>query len=170
MGRSRWDHPDEFDQTVLLAIADGPRRHALHDRIRCVTGRVRARKLGRYPRFQVVLAATAPRRSVARGPSTARGGRPRPDAADRASTRSGSCARRGRTLAILAFGASTDASDAIAAVMSGADFFHEFADGSARSGSSARSSSRSTAGGSGTDRAERGRGGGGPRQAGAAHG
>ncbi len=130
MGRSRWDHPDEFDQTVLLAIADGPRRHALHDRIRCVTGRVRARKLGRYPRYQVVLAAS--------GAEALRRARTADLAAVDLALTGGPGLdtirelREARpALAILAFGSSTDASDAIASLMSGADFFHEFADGSA---------------------------------------
>src|SRR5512133_2344657 len=56
--RNRWDHAGDYDQTVLLATADGPRRRALHDRIVRVAGRDRARTLGRYPRFRVIVAGT----------------------------------------------------------------------------------------------------------------
>jgi len=128
MGRSRWDHPTAFDHVVLLGAADGPQRRAVREQIACVPGRERARALGRYPRFKVVLARTGAevRRRAAASVTVA--------ALDLAIPR-GTCLDTIRELraarpelAILAFGASPDTSDAIASVMSGADFFHACAE------------------------------------------
>ena len=129
MGRSRWDHPGEFDQTVLLATADGARRRALRDRILRVTGE-RTRALGRYPRYRIVLAGTGPEaRRRAAGATIAAVDLALPGEPGLETIRALREARP--ALALLAFGATTRASDAIAAVMSGADFFHELADDSA---------------------------------------
>ncbi len=130
MARIRWDHPDEFDQVVLLATADGPHRRALNDRIARVAGKDRAKTLGRYPRYRIVLAGTS-------GEACRRAGASAIAAIDLSlpggpgleTIRELRDARP--ALAILAFGASTDASDAIASVMSGADFFHQLAGASA---------------------------------------
>jgi DNA-binding NarL/FixJ family response regulator len=129
MGRSRWDRPGESEHTVLLAMADGPHRRALAERIGRVPGRERARTLGRYPRFRVILAGTgaeARRRSASAtlvAVDLALPGGPGLETIR--------VLREARpALAILAFGGTSNASDAIAAVMSGADFFHELADGS----------------------------------------
>ncbi len=130
MGRSRWDTPSSFDQTVLLATADGPRRRALRDRITRVVGHDRARTLGRYPRFRLVLAGTGSEARRRAGCATvaavdlALPGGPGLETIRQL--------REERpALAILAFGTTSEASDAIAAVMSGADFFHELAEDSA---------------------------------------
>jgi ActR/RegA family two-component response regulator len=127
MGRSRWDHPGEFDHTVLLATGDGARRRVLRERILRVPGQERARALGRYPRYRVMLAGTgaeARRRSAAA--SIAAVDVALPGGPGLETIRALREARP--TLALLAFGASGEASDAIAAVMSGADLFHELAD------------------------------------------
>jgi ActR/RegA family two-component response regulator len=115
---------------VLLATADGPRRRALADRIGRVVGRERARTLGLYPRFRVVLAGTgAEARRRSRSATLA--------AVDLAllggpGLETIQALREARpALAILAFGGSANASDSIAAVMSGADYFHELAGDSA---------------------------------------
>lgn len=124
MARSRWDHPGETDLTLLLAFADGPPRRAIKDLLTQVPGRDRARTLGRYPRFKVVLASTgadAERRATAARAAVvdlAIPGGPGLEV-----IRALRAARP--ALAILAVGSTGDASDAVAAVMSGADFFHE---------------------------------------------
>jgi DNA-binding NarL/FixJ family response regulator len=131
MARSRWDHPDEFDHVVLIAAADGPRRRALRDLVARAPGTDRARTLGRYPRYRIVLASTGADARRRAGPSVTvaaidlelPGGPGLETIRELRATRP--------ALAILAFGAATDTSDAIAAVMSGADFFHECADDSA---------------------------------------
>jgi DNA-binding NarL/FixJ family response regulator len=130
MGRSRWDHPSEFDHTVLLATADGTRRRALRDGILRIPGREQARALGRYPRYRVVLAGTgAEARRRCAGAIIAAVDVALPGGPALETIRALREARP--TMALLAFGASGEASDAIAAVMSGADFFHELADDAA---------------------------------------
>ncbi len=122
MGRIRWDHPSEHDVVVLLASPDGPHRQALRDRLARIPGRDRA--LGSYPRFKLVLAAS--------GAEARRRSRPARAAAVDLSIPGGpgleviGALRAARpSIAILALGSSGAASDAVAAVMSGADFFHE---------------------------------------------
>ncbi len=125
MGRIRWDHPDEFDHVLLLATAEGPRRRSLCERIARVSGLDRARLLGRYPRYRVVLAGNGPDARRRAGPAVTvaavdleiPGGPGLDTIRDLRSARP--------ALAILAFGSSTDTSDAIASVMAGADFFQE---------------------------------------------
>jgi DNA-binding NarL/FixJ family response regulator len=126
MARSRWDHPGENDVTVLLAFPAGAQRRAIKDLLAHVPGRDRARTLGRYPRFKLVLAGTGPeaqRRSAAARAAAVDLSIPGGPGLEviralRAAHPS---------LAILAVGSTGDASDAVAAVMSGADFFHELA-------------------------------------------
>jgi len=131
MARIRWDQPDEFDEVVLLATEDGPKRRALLDRIARVPGRERARAIGRYPRYRIVLAGTSAeaRRRAAASVGVAAIDLALPGGPGLETIRQ---LRETRpALAILAFGASTDTSDAIASVMSGADFFHATAEDSA---------------------------------------
>jgi CheY-like chemotaxis protein len=125
MGRSGWDRPDEFDHVLLLATADGPHRRALRDRIARVAGRDRARTIGRYPRFRVVLAGSGAQARRRAGPSVTAAAVDLQLPAGRGLEIIRELRSARPALAILAFGASTDASDAIASVMSGADFFHE---------------------------------------------
>jgi len=124
MVRKRWDHASEHDLPVLLAFPDGPQRRALKALLSQIPGRDRARTLGRYPRFKVVLAGTgaeALRRSA--GARAAAVDLAIPGGPGLELIR---CLRAARpSLAVLAVGSSGDASDAVAAVMSGADFFHE---------------------------------------------
>jgi DNA-binding NarL/FixJ family response regulator len=127
--RARWDHPREFDHVLLLAAADGPQRRVFRDLACSIPGRERTRTLGRYPRYRVIVAATGADARRRAGPSVTVA------AIDLALPRGPGLEvirelRAERpALAILAFGASTATSDAIAAVMSGADFFHDSADG-----------------------------------------
>jgi DNA-binding NarL/FixJ family response regulator len=123
MGRIRWDHPDAFDQVLLLAAADGPRRRALREGIDRVVGRERIRTLGRYPRYRVVLAGSGADARRRAGPTVTIAAVDLGISAGLETIRELRGARP--ALAILAFGAATNTSDAIASVMSGADFFHE---------------------------------------------
>lgn len=128
MGRSRWDHPDEFDHAVVVATADERRQRDLVEALARARGQERARALGRYPRYRVVAVAKPGELLRRAGASVSAA------AVDIALPGGNGLAtirrlREGRpTLAILAFGVSTVPSDAIAAVMSGADFFHECTD------------------------------------------
>lgn len=124
--RIRWDHPSEHDLTILLAIREGPRRRAVKDRLARVPGRERVRTLGRYPRFGIAVAgsgAEARRRAAA-----ARAAAVDLSLPGHSGLEAIRALRRAQpALAILAVGSRGDASDAVAAVMSGADFFHELA-------------------------------------------
>ncbi len=130
MARVRWDHPDEFDDVLLLGCEDGSARRALRERIERVPGRRRVAELGgRYPRFK--LLAPAAMRGFARRATSA------------VTVAAVDLSGHGVTgldvirqlrdarpdVAILAFGRASATSDAIAAVMAGADFFHDCAGG-----------------------------------------
>ncbi|HEY6101112.1 MAG TPA: response regulator [Anaeromyxobacter sp.] len=128
MDRVRWDRPNEHDHVVLIC-GGGERIHrALRARLAAVPGRRRAEVAGSHPRFKV-LSASAGSGVVRRAPASVtavaidlslRGANPldviralreeRPD------------------LAMLAFARAAPTSDAIAAVMAGADFFHDCPD------------------------------------------
>lgn len=126
MARSGWDRPGEHDVVVLLAFASGPRRRALTELLAGTPGRDRARTLGRYPRYKVVTAGSgteALRRSG--GAAAAAVDLSIPGGPGLEVIRGLRAARP--ALAILAVSSSGDASDAVAAVMSGADFFHALA-------------------------------------------
>jgi len=125
MPRPRWDRPREFDHQLLLAIDDGPLLRSARARLARVPGHRGAEVGGRYPRFKVIVAR---RREDARsrvGPAvtaaavdlTARGGAGLDVVRDLREARP--------DLAILAFAHAAPTSDAIAAVMAGADFFHD---------------------------------------------
>lgn len=124
MARTRWDHANEHDLAVLVAFAEGPHRRALKTLLAQVAGRDRARTLGHYPRFKVILAGTgadALRRSS--GARAAVVDLSIPGGPGLELIRGLRATRP--SVAILAVGSTGDASDAVAAVMSGADFFHE---------------------------------------------
>ena len=124
-----WDRPEEYDHLVVGDDDEPLHREAIRDRLLVVPGTARAATLGRYPRFKVVLAAdgAAAIHAVTEEVSVLatdlvmpqRGGleviqelRPRrPD------------------LAILAFTAGAPPSDAVAAVLAGADHFFEYGGG-----------------------------------------
>ncbi len=132
MARLRWDRPKEFDHVVvLLGGDDGRLKRALRDHLSGIPGRRGpGEHPGRYPRFKIILAdarsdlrrrATAAAVTVIAVDLSIGGGSgldvirelrdERPD------------------VAILAHARSAPTSDAIAAVMAGADFFHDCADG-----------------------------------------
>ena len=126
MPKPRWDRPDEHDHVLLLADDDEAHREAFRDHLARVPGRARADRLGRYPRFEIVTAADgeeALRRAGARITAAA---------VDLVMPRRNGLevvqelrARR-PDLAILAFTGAAPPSEAVAAVMAGADFFHEW--------------------------------------------
>src|SRR5574341_1804895 len=60
MAAARWDHSDEFDDVLLIAAADEPRRRELRDGLAHVKGRRKSEELGAYPRFKIVTASTGP--------------------------------------------------------------------------------------------------------------
>ncbi|HUL58485.1 MAG TPA: response regulator [Anaeromyxobacteraceae bacterium] len=126
MAKVRWERPDEFDHVLLLADDDDAHREAIREHLARVPGRQRADVLGRYPRFKIVTAADgaeALRRASAQVTAAA---------IDLVMPRRNGLeviqelrARR-QDLALLAFTAAAPASEAVAAVMAGADFFYEW--------------------------------------------
>jgi CheY-like chemotaxis protein len=129
MARERWDSPKEFDHVLLLGGGDAQLQRTVRERLARVAGRRRAQEVrGRYPRFKILTAGSAAeiRRRTTAAVSvvgvdlSVQGGnglelirhlrQDRPD------------------LALLAFGRGAPTSDAIAAVMAGADFFHDCAE------------------------------------------
>jgi CheY-like chemotaxis protein len=126
MAKPRWDRPDEHDHVLLVADDDDAHRAAIGDHLSRVPGRLRADRLGRYPRFKLVLASDgeeALRRASAHVTAAA---------VDLVMPRRTGLeviqelrARR-PDLAILAYTGAAPPSEAVAAVMAGADFFHEW--------------------------------------------
>ncbi len=122
-----WDRPEEFDHVLLVADDDPEHLTTLCERLAASPGRYRAEVLGRYPRFHIVtagdgdqaLARTTAQVSVA--------------AIDLVMPRRSGIEviqelrQRRPDLAILAFTAAAPASEAVAAMMAGADHFHEYA-------------------------------------------
>lgn len=128
MAEPAWDRPEECDHVLLVADDDPAHLQSLCERLGSSAGRLRASSLGRYPRFKIVpardgeealLKATAevsvaaldlvmPRRNGIEVIQELRARRP--------------------DMAILAFTAGAPPSEAVAAIMAGADHFHEFSD------------------------------------------
>lgn len=120
---TRWDRPEEFDHHLLLVDPDDAHREDVARRLAAVPGRARADVLGRYPRFRLAF-ATDGEAALARAT---------PDvtavAVDLVLPRVPGleivqrlrAARR--DLALLAFSAIAPPSEAVAAVMAGADSF-----------------------------------------------
>lgn len=128
MARPRWDRPDEHDHVLLLADDDEAWREAVREHLADVPGRARADELGRYPRFAIVTAADgdeALRKATAHTTVAA---------VDlRMPRRSGleviqELRQRRPEVAILAYTAAAPPAEAVAAMMAGADFFHEARD------------------------------------------
>ncbi len=130
MARIRWERPDAFDLLVVVGARDPRLRAAVEDRLARVPGRdARGRARMRHPRYRVVTApsASAVRRRCAAGSVAA-------VSVDLAIRGSGGLELIGQLraahpdLPILAFARAAPASEAIAAVMAGADFFHDCSD------------------------------------------
>lgn len=123
-----WDRPEESDHVLLLADDDPAHLQSLCERLGRSPGRLRVSALGRYPRFRIIpvrdgeealLKASAevsvaaldlvmPRRNGIEVIQELRSKRP--------------------DMAILAFTAGAPPSEAVAAIMAGADHFHEYSD------------------------------------------
>jgi DNA-binding NtrC family response regulator len=124
----KWDRPEEYDHVALVADDDPAHLAHIRERLLVVPGRLRAQSLGRYPRFRVVTAGDGEEalRAATSEVSVA--------AIDLVMPRHNGIeviqelrARR-PDLAILAFTAGAAPSLAVAAMMAGADHFHEYRD------------------------------------------
>jgi CheY-like chemotaxis protein len=124
-----WDRPEEHDHVVVVADDDAAHLEVICERLSRVAGRDRVETLGRYPRFQVITAADGEQalRKV--------GARVTALAVDLIMPRLNGIEviqqvrPRRPDLAILAFTAAAPPSEAVAALMAGADHFHQYGDG-----------------------------------------
>lgn len=130
MARARWEHPETFDHVLLLADDDPAHREALSRHLSGIPGRRRGER-GSFPRFKIVLASDGAE-AIRRG-----GGQVTAAAVDLLLPRRNGLEvvqelrHRRPDLAILVFTDGAPASEAVAAVMAGADFFHECREGDA---------------------------------------
>ncbi len=120
----RWEHPDAFDDTLLLASADDAHRRIVREGLARVRGRRRSAELGSYPRFRSLATATGPE-SLRRAPEAriAAVNLALPKGPGLETIRQ--MRESNAEIAILAYATSAGASDAMAAVMAGADFFYD---------------------------------------------
>jgi len=120
----RWDRPEEFDHSLVIACADAPHAEALRDHLARLPGQQRVHLLGTHPRFRIVLAAGAGELHAKVGPTVTAAAidlaMPKIEALELIQE----LRRRRPDLALLAFTGGGPASQAIAAVMAGADFVH----------------------------------------------
>jgi CheY-like chemotaxis protein len=125
MAQRRWDRPEEHDDLLLLVDPDDAHREVVLPHLLGIPGRRRTEVLGRYPRYRIVCAEDGVSALEKAEPGTTVAAvdlvLPRLDGLD--------LVRRLRHLlpdaAILAFGAVAPPSEAVAAVMAGADYFLE---------------------------------------------
>jgi CheY-like chemotaxis protein len=121
----RWDRPEEHDDLLLLVDPDDAHREEVLPHLSALAGRRRADTLGRYPRYRIVTAEDGVSALEMAGRSTTVAAvdlvLPKLDGLE--------LVRRLRDrfpdVAILAFGAVAPPSEAVAAVMAGADYFLE---------------------------------------------
>ncbi len=124
-----WDRPEERDHLVVVADDEPLHRAAIRERLEAMPGRARAAALGRYPRFHVVEAADGDEVLDRVTPEVSA------LAVDLVMPRRNGLEviailrQRRLDLAILAFTAAAPPSEAVAAVMAGADHFLEYAGG-----------------------------------------
>ena len=119
----RWDHPDAFDDVLLLVAPDDAHRRVLRERLAQVRGREQPGERGFHPRFKVVTARGRESHRRASGVTIAMVNLELPKGPGLETIRELREARE--DLAILAYATAAGASDAMAAVMAGADFFFD---------------------------------------------
>ena len=127
MSRPRWARPNECDHVLLLAADDGRVKKALRDRLAAIPARGKGDGVRSHPRFKVTVAsagAEVRRRAVGASVVAIDLGLRGTNGLDLIRE-----LRDARPdLALLAYAHAAAASDAIAAVMAGADFFHDCPD------------------------------------------
>ncbi len=123
MARRRWDRPEECDHVLLVVDPDDAHRDELARHLAAVPGRARGDVLGRYPRFRVVLAADGDEALARAAPDVTVVAvdllLPRVSGLDVIQR----LRAQRRDVALLAFAAIAPPSEAVAAMMAGADSF-----------------------------------------------
>ena len=124
-----WDRPEEYDHLVVVADDEPLHRGSIRERLEAMQGRARAVALGTYPRFRVIEASDGDEALERVTPEVSA------LAVDLVMPRRngleiiGVLRQRRPDLAILAFTAAAPPSEAVAAMMAGADHFLEYAGG-----------------------------------------
>jgi CheY-like chemotaxis protein len=129
MAPRRWDRPEEHDDLLLLVDPDDAHREGVLPHLSALAGRRRVETLGRYPRYRIVTAEDGLSALERAEPGTTVAAvdlvLPKLDGLE--------LVRRLRDrlpdAAVLAFGAVAPPSEAVAAVMAGADYFLELREG-----------------------------------------
>jgi DNA-binding NtrC family response regulator len=125
MAPRRWDHPDASDHVLLLADPDDSHRELVLPRLRAAPGRGRPGTSGRHPRWRIVVAKDGEEALRAASADVTAAAvdlvLPRVAGLDLVQA----LRARSADLAILAFAALAPPSEAVAAVMAGADYFLE---------------------------------------------
>ncbi|MGB8929686.1 MAG: response regulator [Anaeromyxobacteraceae bacterium] len=120
-----WEDPDEFDHALVIACSDARRADQLREHLSKVPGRHRVHLVGSYPRFRIAIADGATELAAKVTPSVMAAAidltMPRVSALEQIQE----LRRRRPDVALLAFTGDGPASQAIAAVLAGADFVHE---------------------------------------------
>jgi len=126
-----WNRSEEYDHLVVVADDEQLHRAAIRERLEAMQGRSRAIALGSYPRFRVIEASDGDEALELVTPQVSA------IAVDLVMPRRngleiiGVLRQRRPDLAILAFTAAAPPSEAVAAMMAGADHFLEYAGGEA---------------------------------------
>jgi CheY-like chemotaxis protein len=125
MAPRRWDRPEEHDDLLLLVDPDDAHRESVLPHLLGLPGRRRAETLGRYPRYRIVCAEDGVSALEKAEPATTIAAvdlvLPRLDGLELVRR----LRQRFPDAALLAFGAIAPPSEAVAAVMAGADYFLE---------------------------------------------
>jgi CheY-like chemotaxis protein len=124
-----WDRPEEYDHLVVVADDEPPHRRLIRERLEAIRGRPRAAVLGSYPRFKVIEASDGDEALSVVTPEVSALAidlvMPRQNGLEAIAI----LRQRRSDLAILAFTAAAPPSEAVAAMMAGADHFLEYQGG-----------------------------------------
>jgi DNA-binding NtrC family response regulator len=123
MAKRRWDRPEEHDEVLVLADPDDSHRELVLPHLAAAAGRRRADLLGRYPRFRILTASNGEEALAAAASGIHVAAidlvLPRVSGLEVVQT----IRARHPDAAVLAFAAVAPPSEAVAAVMAGADYF-----------------------------------------------
>jgi len=121
-----WNRPEEYDHLVVVADDEPLHRRAIRERLEARRGRPRAAALGSYPRFKVIEAGDGDEAMKVTTPEVSALAidlmMPRQNGLEVIAI----LRQRRPDLAILAFTAAAPPSEAVAAMMAGADHFLEY--------------------------------------------
>ncbi len=124
-----WNRPEEYDHLVVVADDEPLHRRAIRERLEATRGRSRAAALGSYPRFKVIEAGNGDETLSAVTPEVSALAIDLVMPGRNGLETLAVLRQRRPDLAILAFTAAAPPSEAVAAMMAGADHFLEYQGG-----------------------------------------